>query len=1581
MFKSNSNMKSNPRHHAYKLTVQTGVHKASAGTSYPVFVTLIGDKGTSPEIAVNELKSVVRYAPSEGNLDGSNSLPSSPRSPGFSGGKSGNALSDVPKSEKLSHGTRGRKSTDMLADTDFDRESVTNSVSSVAKEKDFFAAGSIREFIVETPFVGNVLKLYVQHVPPTDFAFDAAWRLEKVLVEDTTIFRSWCFVSHKWLNIDNNHFAKIDASNVVATGRRAVKIASKRWTMLEKACGSDDDGSQDGRSFLNCLSLFNSDPSAGFDYAKSSHLTNGSSAVDMGGVKRVRVRARNFSKENFNVYIYGSPDYLGSWNTNRGIRMHRIAAADGKFDGDWGIELLMDDTIGVFEYCYFVVDEIRRKGWWEGKREDVRVMSLIDQASAPSRTGEGVTLDVEDVILPVAVDEDVHRPTGQDSRTSSAFDSMEFHEDSANSQPQSDHLDNAKTAQPSSSHCQQTEIMNGSLSPVNPTKLKLADSEDGSIASYHTARQESITEGKVTSTRENSEAPLKFELGELRECLSNPRYRLQIIENLKTAFRETIAGGNMHEDLPASTPRRYSCFSRTNPYGDPVSCHDDELIANYRAGQKPVGGAFASRSVCADGRPRDGLEKFTRCIFVDENRELCGNAETDHQSVCCQERATADTEPFAKESEENMDTFAKHVSDVHGAGWEYYRSPTVQRNTSSETRTSPISSDAPSDGAGDLTDEEHFSIHGSSQYANDRDAVHVRLTELEKSLRKLKNQNGSYKNGLRQALHQYNEFREEFEGLRSRMFEMCEDYESKNIELGRLLLDSEDSRHAEAQLLRQERDDALVRWSCESKRRKECFNLLQELRGNIRVYCRVRPLKDPSALATGDTLPLSFPDSDLATEAVSSAVEIHAKRFEFDNVFGPVASQTRIYDEISEVVTSVLDGYNVCIFAYGQTGSGKTHTMDGTARDPGVNPRALIDLFQLARTRRDHSDFEFSASMLEIYNESLYDLIPELKESSSESASNTSAAPKLDILKNPFSSSRNAVIVPHLTKVRLENDDDALRVLQVGTRNRAQQATSMNQRSSRSHLIMSVTVKATNRVTSECTQASLSLVDLAGSERVGRSNVSGARLREAQHINKSLAALGDVFKALLEKADHVPYRNSKLTHFLQESLGGQSKTLMFVNVSCDRDDSLETVSSLQFAQCVAKVELGAATKNSDTTSSAKVSELKSSLAAKDSQITALRVTIVSHERELRKREQRNEELQRKALRLEDNLNSAAKQLEQSRKREERKDSIVATAVPSQLELKKLQSSENKLKEELRIARMKHRDAITAKDEEIKRLNLELQERDVKLRRLKADLRSNSGRGPTASKSAQRNPRNANSSLRRVNNGQALSIQPLQHVGFEFGGTSPGNDMQSRPKDFNLKNRPLQVQDSSIQMKEGVDARRFVDDCKERLDHLKSEASPCTTVDMSSCGTESVGMAEHSMNDLEGIPLTGPETSASMRASQQHTLPRRHSLVPRPSTLGSSRHRSDIAGGSTFSNFSSKKPVSTFGSKMEARDDSSISSKSMQQQPSSNLRPAQRVALPAARARKITSQSTSQAVPRAGFRRFGAPAAQPRPQQQ
>ncbi|KAI4322833.1 hypothetical protein L6164_022489 [Bauhinia variegata] len=354
------------------------------------------------------------------------------------------------------------------------------------------------------------------------------------------------------------------------------------------------------------------------------------------------------------------------------------------------------------------------------------------------------------------------------------------------------------------------------------------------------------------------------------------------------------------------------------------------------------------------------------------------------------------------------------------------------------------------------------------------------------------------------------------------------------------------------------------------KLRKKLHNTILELKGNIRVFCRVRPLLPDEGCNTEGKI-ISYPTSmEASGRGIDLAQNGQKHSFTFDKVFAPDASQEEVFVEISQLVQSALDGYKVCIFAYGQTGSGKTYTMMGRPGHPeekGLIPRSLEQIFQTKQSLLSQGwKYEMQVSMLEIYNETIRDLLSTNKPSFENGTPGKQYTIKHDASGNTH--------VTDLTVVDVQSVKEVAFLLNQAANSRSIGKTQMNEQSSRSHFVFTLRIFGTNESTDQQVQGVLNLIDLAGSERLAKSGSTGDRLKETQAINKSLSSLSDVFFALAKKEEHVPYRNSKLTYLLQPCLGGDSKTLMFVNISPESSSVAESLCSLRFASRVNACEIG-----------------------------------------------------------------------------------------------------------------------------------------------------------------------------------------------------------------------------------------------------------------------------------------------------------------------------------------------------------------------------------------------------------------------
>ncbi|XP_031641022.1 kinesin-like protein Klp68D [Contarinia nasturtii] len=291
------------------------------------------------------------------------------------------------------------------------------------------------------------------------------------------------------------------------------------------------------------------------------------------------------------------------------------------------------------------------------------------------------------------------------------------------------------------------------------------------------------------------------------------------------------------------------------------------------------------------------------------------------------------------------------------------------------------------------------------------------------------------------------------------------------------------------------------------------------------------------------------------------------KMFTYDAVYDKSATQKSLYDEVVRpLVSSVLEGFNCCVFAYGQTGTGKTFTMEGirsknvraSAIDSigennkeleGIIPRAFEQIWSNI-SRLENMNFLVAVSYLEIYMEELRDL---LKPNSSKS---------LELREHE----QMGVYVPNLHSVLCKNVDEMLNVMAQGNKNRTTGKTNMNEHSSRSHAIFMIKIEMCDLDTNKVKVGKLNLIDLAGSERQSKTGATADRLKEASKINRALSSLGNVISALAENSPHIPYRDSKLTRLLQDSLGGNSKTIMIANIGPSSYNYNETVTTLRYAQ-------------------------------------------------------------------------------------------------------------------------------------------------------------------------------------------------------------------------------------------------------------------------------------------------------------------------------------------------------------------------------------------------------------------------------
>lgn len=321
---------------------------------------------------------------------------------------------------------------------------------------------------------------------------------------------------------------------------------------------------------------------------------------------------------------------------------------------------------------------------------------------------------------------------------------------------------------------------------------------------------------------------------------------------------------------------------------------------------------------------------------------------------------------------------------------------------------------------------------------------------------------------------------------------------------------------------------------------------------SVQVVVRCRPMSNRERTEGSPEVVNVYPNRGVVElQNLVDANKEQRKVFTYDAAYDATANQTTIYHEVVfPLVSSVLEGFNGCIFAYGQTGTGKTFTMEGARGNDdlmGIIPRTFEQIW-LHINRTENFQFLVDVSYLEIYMEELRDL---LKPNSKH----------LEVRERG-----SGVYVPNLHAINCKSVDDMANVMRLGNKNRTVGFTNMNEHSSRSHAIFMIKIEMCDTETNTIKVGKLNLIDLAGSERQSKTGASAERLKEASKINLALSSLGNVISALAENSPHVPYRDSKLTRLLQDSLGGNSKTIMIANIGPSNYNYNETLTTLRYAQ-------------------------------------------------------------------------------------------------------------------------------------------------------------------------------------------------------------------------------------------------------------------------------------------------------------------------------------------------------------------------------------------------------------------------------
>jgi kinesin family protein 11 len=323
---------------------------------------------------------------------------------------------------------------------------------------------------------------------------------------------------------------------------------------------------------------------------------------------------------------------------------------------------------------------------------------------------------------------------------------------------------------------------------------------------------------------------------------------------------------------------------------------------------------------------------------------------------------------------------------------------------------------------------------------------------------------------------------------------------------------------------------------------------------NVQVAVRCRPLNAEEKRLTQPNVIVCDTENRSLKVAFGPNGKKISKSYTFDKVFGMYSTQKEVFEGVVRpIVDEALAGFNCTIFAYGQTGTGKTHTMEGdihSEEHAGIVPRTVNTILQ--QLEASDSEYTIRVSFLELYNEELQDLL------------NTSGDRKLKLCEDL----KKGVVCQNLEEITVLNAGDIFEILQKGILQRQTAETMMNKSSSRSHSIftMKIMIKEYNVDGEEVVRhGQLNLVDLAGSECIGRSGAKNDRAREAGSINQSLLTLGRVITALVDHHGHIPYRDSKLTRLLQESLGGRAKTCIIATLSPSQLAVEETMSTLEYA--------------------------------------------------------------------------------------------------------------------------------------------------------------------------------------------------------------------------------------------------------------------------------------------------------------------------------------------------------------------------------------------------------------------------------
>lgn len=1217
-----------------------------------------------------------------------------------------------------------------------------------------FPKSSVREFSFRDDDVGNILSVALRHAADGDES--AAWKPEKIVVQHCTLHRTWTFICPRWLSTDVGNIIELTPTGCVAVGRRASRRASRRIST-----GKDDIGSM----FLSTPTLSpialvstittssSSSPSNGndpqsqtrsrfetmrdrFASAEDKIVPTDDSVLASGtevGIKKVCFQLQMFSRTASHMYISGSIPAMGDWKPEHAIRMTQHTGLDGSWRGEWRVDVDMDDDYDEVEYRYMIVSHC---GTEESNvatmTEPIRMLKLSasgQQTAGDRRLAEGGCVYIKDKFtvdnkgLPMGVspfrprlDEktNIRTPNGRAVLRGS-------HVPPRSSVPISyavqrdlhSALETSSTDPLSSESSQSNRMVRRPMSseecstPRNDHQHVVMTNMDtpGNVTSTSLGHEQQMWRGAGTMMEDGTEVVVHHHHHHHHGTGSGLRNRSQHSDDeLSTESTSSHVGGSNDIDAvnvrvsrspkpSGSTSEEYSPIS-SETLVDEDEGHGGDLMVVIS--QEEVNSLRDDRDALQAERNQIVAERDAVTLELDDVRvELQATVRERDSSRAQVENASNSVQTarsFSIASDVVDEDAMLEIEEIIKAATNKADDAKKERDEALE-QLDLLKKELNQAVENSEKDEERSEFKITSQERDalrlERDMLADEKIELSAKVERVREENKEKLQSYFKLSESHQNLVKELDGLRGEVVGKQEEIDAQSVHLDNMLAEKEAVFQAELDGLKLERDVLHDRWAKEFRERRKLFNTVQELRGNIRVFCRVRPPK----VSSSDKMAVSFPDESLDEQG---RLKLGEKNFEFDRVFQPVSTQQDVYDETAGVVASVIDGYNVCVFAYGQTGSGKTHTMNGTDEDRGVNYRALQNLFDITDERQAHFTVRISLSMLEIYNENLRDLIlPEEK---------VSNAPKLEIRKDGSAgSSAHAVYVPNLTEVEVSSFEHVWNVMNSGCNNRSKGRTDMNEHSSRSHLIVRVTVRCNDTKSGTKTRGVLHLVDLAGSERVSRSHAAGDRLKEAQYINKSLSSLGDVFAALTKnQGGHVPYRNSKLTYLLQDSLGGDSKTLMFVNVSSDESDGSESLSSLQFAQRVAKVELGDARKHAEHGTDPKV------LQEKEVQNAELNGKVQGLQREIRRRDECIAEMRERSRGLEGELYVLKQRMEQVAVKES------SNREGSTRELKEMKAAKEKDEAELKIAKAKLAEMERSREEEIRRLHSMIRSREKEI---------------------------------------------------------------------------------------------------------------------------------------------------------------------------------------------------------------------------------------------------------------------------